>query len=231
MTDAKTELLPLIEKLESAENIDLLVRNGATRHHVSLKKKERRLITTTMRAALSGSAVLKALPVEQSVGAKEFFSIRVKEHTVLINKDDYERLGFPRLTINIGGGRAKNMNYVRIYIKGSRGYLHRLLLNAPKNMLVDHINGDTLDNRICNLRLATPSQNMGNSKSMRGTSKYKGVHWSKKERKWVAGIKNGVHLGYFNDENEAALAYNKAALEHFGEFSRLNIIGGNNERL
>ncbi len=94
-------------------------------------------------------------------------------------------------------------------------------------LFVDHINGDGLDNRRANLRLATPAQNNWNSKSGmgRGASRYKGVQWHKHRKKWVVVIGvNGrkEHIGYFGDEKEAARAYDKAAKERHGEYAVLN---------
>jgi hypothetical protein len=104
--------------------------------------------------------------------------------------------------------------------------MHRFLMNAADDIEVDHINGDGLDNRRQNLRLATRSQNMANQKKKEGTtSRYKGVSWRKVERKWRAYIKcdkQNRHLGYFHSEIEAALAYDRAARELFGKFANLN---------
>ena len=90
---------------------------------------------------------------------------------------------------------------------------------------IDHINGDKSDNRLKNLRDVTHQQNMLNKASQQATSKFKGVHWHKKNKKWRATLWNGtskLHLGMFNCEKEAALAYDQAAKEVFGEFARLN---------
>lgn len=107
-------------------------------------------------------------------------------------------------------------------------YLHKFIINPPKGMEVDHINGNKLDNRRCNLRIATRSQNQINTKKISGcTSKYRGVSWHKSAKKWRAQIQiNGkkIPIGIFIDEIDAALAYNKKAIEYFGEFPRLNII-------
>lgn len=108
-----------------------------------------------------------------------------------------------------------------------RKSMHRLVMGFPKGN-VDHINGNKLDNRLSNLRICNQSQNMANSpKRITNKSGYKGFSWNKKYSKWEAYMtKNYKHifLGYFDDKKEAARAYNKAALEHFGEFSKLNII-------
>lgn len=91
---------------------------------------------------------------------------------------------------------------------------------------VDHINGDTLDNRRSNLRLCTVSGNNHNRmKSKNNTSGYKGVSWLKQNQKWRAYIKvnsKDKHLGCYLDKEDAARAYDKAAKEYFGEFARLN---------
>jgi hypothetical protein len=105
--------------------------------------------------------------------------------------------------------------------------MHRLILNAPKDLQVDHINGDKLDNRRCNLRLCTAVQNRMNVFSYRGTSsEFKGVSWNKRLAKWESHISlNGKrHLGFFTNEQDAAQAYNEAASRQFGEFARLNIL-------
>jgi len=90
-------------------------------------------------------------------------------------------------------------------------FMHRYIIKAPRNMCVDHINHNGLDNRKANLRLATSAQNSRNRKknTTKTTSKYKGVFWSKKRKKWLAQIvlnKKQSYLGLFEDETEAAKA-------------------------
>lgn len=90
---------------------------------------------------------------------------------------------------------------------------------------IDHINGDTLDNRLCNLRQCTQQQNNGNHHRLnrKNTSGHRGVTWRKDKGKWKAFINREnrqVHLGYFMSKDDAIDAYRRAAIEHFGEFAR-----------
>lgn len=104
--------------------------------------------------------------------------------------------------------------------------MHRFLTDCPQGWVVDHYNGDGLDNRRENLRVCTVAQNMANQRLSRANkSGYKGVSWNKEKRKWVAKIKaNGEQkqLGRFHTKEEAATAYNHAAISLFGEYARLN---------
>ena len=105
--------------------------------------------------------------------------------------------------------------------------LHRFIMNVsdPK-IQVDHRDSDGLNNQRENLRLATHVQNQGNArKRANASSKFKGVHWRKRFKKWIAQIQidgKRKHLGYFFSEIEAALAYDAAAREYFGEFCLCN---------
>lgn len=107
--------------------------------------------------------------------------------------------------------------------KSANVYMHRILLNFPSGIEIDHINGDKLDNRRGNLRLATRLQNIGNNGIRRdNTSGVRGVSWMSSLNKWRAYIaKNGkqIHLGIFERKEEAKRAYNLAALQYFGEFA------------
>lgn len=104
--------------------------------------------------------------------------------------------------------------------------MHRLLTKAPTGLEVDHINGNTLDNRRSNLRLATRSQNEWNrNKQSNNTSGFKGVIFS--EGKYKARIrvfKKLYFLGSFEEKEKAALAYNNAAKKYHGEFANLNAV-------
>jgi hypothetical protein len=128
-----------------------------------------------------------------------------------------------------GGGRimyaARNARQPDGTRKNVR--LHRLIMGAPPDMFVDHINGDGLDCRRANLRLATNQQNLANQqRSLNNTSGYKGVTWDRQGRRWRAQIR--VHgrnrcLGLFDTAEKAALAYDEAAIRGFGEFARPNL--------
>ncbi len=107
--------------------------------------------------------------------------------------------------------------------------MHREIMGATPGQEVDHWDGDGLHNWRKNLRYCTHSQNSANRhrKQPCCSSRYKGVTWSKGNRKWRAQIKfhaQHIHLGYFTLEEDAARAYNAAALEHFSEFACLNEI-------
>ncbi len=122
------------------------------------------------------------------------------------------------------GGRAERC--FRTAGKRNTLFMHRVILDAPDGLQVDHINHDGLDNRRSNLRLCTNAQNNMNRTKLEGcSSKYKGVSWHRQKMKWQARITlNGKlkHLGWFSSEEEAARAYDKAAKEHFGDFAKIN---------
>lgn len=104
---------------------------------------------------------------------------------------------------------------------------HRLILGIEDpNLSVDHIDGDGLNNQKSNLRVCSHKQNCRNrKKNLNGSSRFKGVGFHKRDKIYCANIGlNGkrVHLGNFNSEIEAALAYNFAAKHHYGEFAKLN---------
>lgn len=104
--------------------------------------------------------------------------------------------------------------------------LHRLITGAPHGVEVDHINGDGLDNRRCNLRLCNHAENLRNSRrSSANRSGFKGVHWHNASGKWRAQIQClsvRRHLGLFDSISDAVAAYNAAAFEVHGEFARVN---------
>lgn len=113
--------------------------------------------------------------------------------------------GYPAVSLYQGG----DQNNVR---------LHQLIAGP----FSDHANGDRLDNRRRNLRAASASENNANRRSVQGSSsEFKGVTWDKSRNRWMAAI-NSRTLGRFEDETDAARAYDKAAKEVYGRFARLN---------
>jgi hypothetical protein len=148
----------------------------------------------------------------------------IKEHVVLLDNEDFN-------FVSKYSWYASTNPSGQVYFYNKLGRLHRIIMNCPKDMVVDHINGDTLDNRKENLRICTKLQNQYNQKKHKGNmhSKYKGVTFRKelKSKPWEAFIyANRTHkrLGYFAIEAQAAEAYNKAAKELYGQFCKLNDI-------
>lgn len=106
-------------------------------------------------------------------------------------------------------------------------FMHRLILNTPDGVEVDHRNHNGLDNRRFNIRNCAHIENGYNRRSHRGTSRYKGVSWLQSSHKWRAQItQNGKieYLGCFDNEVDAAKKYNAAALKYHGRFACLNVI-------
>ena len=116
--------------------------------------------------------------------------------------------------------RSKQIDNRKKYFR-----MHRELIKVPLGMVIDHINGDSLDNRKENLRACTVSQNAMNAKIKKDTSSnIKGIYFFKNENKYKARITiNGrsKHLGVFQDIKNAISAYNNAAKEYFKKFAKL----------
>lgn len=145
---------------------------------------------------------------------------------VLLDSDDFERISKFKWYINKQRG---NKFRVVAFKKNKQIKLHRYILNiTDSSVQVDHINGNPLDNRKCNLRSCSNQQNSMNRK-IKNPLGYKGVFKEKKnlQKPYRAGItfnRKNISLGYFKTLEEAALAYNEAAKNYFKEFARLNKI-------
>jgi hypothetical protein len=141
--------------------------------------------------------------------------IKVKDLEVLVDEDNWHELSQMSWSISKDG-----------YIVNTKvGRMHRIIMKAKDGELVDHINNIKYNNRRCNLRIASAGLNAHNKiKSKNASSKYFGV--SKSGKKWRSqitckGVKYG--LGSFENEIDAAKAYNKEAIEKYGENANLNI--------
>jgi len=103
--------------------------------------------------------------------------------------------------------------------------MHRRLISVPSPLVIDHINGNGLDNRKANLRPATVAQNAQNAGKRKNRSGYKGVWFAKEKRRWRAAIwhnNSRKYLGCFKSPPEAAKAYDNAAKKYHKEFAVLN---------
>jgi len=125
-------------------------------------------------------------------------------------------------------GTTKPNGYKVAVVDTKMYRIHHLIWvyhHGYKVPLIDHINRNPSDNRIENLRPCTRGQNQGNSTARKG--KYKGVTFCKQTQRWRAQISikhKGIHLGRYDNPEDAASAYNTAAKEYFGEFAYLNEI-------
>jgi hypothetical protein len=119
-----------------------------------------------------------------------------------------------------------NKNYVSGYVKGKRCSMHRYLCGIDSEYKIDHINNIPYDNRRSNLRYVGDSENGHNKTKKKGcSSKYHGVSWEKTGKKWRAYItkdKKRHYLGSYDNEIDAARAYNQQAKIYYGTFAKLN---------
>lgn len=147
-----------------------------------------------------------------------------QDRFAIVDEDDALLLDQWRWYYSKGGYAVRNAR--RETKQRRKIWMHRQIMNAPEDMEVDHINGNTLDNRRINLRLCNHVENVRNQHIARGaTSRYKGVSWDSRSGKWQAQIgfnTRVIYLGRFADEADAAAAYDRAARERFGEFAHLN---------
>lgn len=139
----------------------------------------------------------------------------------LVDDEDYSRVSARRWCVL----RHRGKFYARAS-DTSRIYLHRFILGLTnEDPLVDHKDGNGLNNQKDNLRQATESQNHANSSYSKGSSRYRGVSWHKAQGKWSAKLgkyPNRTYVGSYSNEEDAAHAYDAAAFIRWGEFAYLN---------
>lgn len=146
----------------------------------------------------------------------------------IVDEDDYDWLIESKWCCSMNKSKKPYAAKAIVNSNGRKSMtlLHRLILNAPKGVFVDHINHNTVDNRKQNLRLCDYAGNSRNRIKFNGKSSiYKGVSWNKKSQKWRSSIMANsypIYLGEFESEEVAAITYDEAAIRYHGEFASLN---------
>jgi len=180
-------------------------------------EKSRELVTPDIPAALAQGA--KLIPLSQNKFA-------------IVDAEDYDRLKLYKWCVS----KTRHTNYAIRRTKGKMVngkrakrkaiLMHRFITNAPRHLVVDHINHNGLDNRKANLRLCTRAENSRNRRSLvNKSSRYKGVSYDKERKLFIACIRckgKKYFLGRFKSEIKAAKAYDKKARELFGVYAFLN---------
>ena len=158
---------------------------------------------------LSDSSPIRYIPLTQGKFA-------------IVDAEDYDWLSQYKWC----AAKDRETFYAQRYSNGRIVSMHRVIMRAPKGVICDHRNHNGLDNRKSNLRFCTSAQNQYNKRPKKGcASKYKGVVRRKNYKKWRARIsfkRQRINLGDFDNEMDAAMAYDDKAVELFGEFAYLN---------
>lgn len=144
-----------------------------------------------------------------------------------VDDEDYMELAKARWYADIKGNGVYAKRRVSVDGRSRIVGMHRFLMGYPVGLQVDHINGDTLDNRKSNLRVCTNSENSRNrNKSSSNKSGYKGVYWSKQKNKWSVEVIKDYKKHYggsFDNLKDAVISYNNLSAKLFGEFFRPNV--------
>lgn len=161
----------------------------------------------------------------------ETYCSKLKHGTVVISKESLPLVQNYKWFTKLASSNKKYYVYSH-FIGNKKIMIHRHILNVTDKSLVDHINGDTLDNRISNIRIVNRLQNNVNSKKRKNSKTlYKGVTQRPSGRFgcYISLNNKNFCLGTFDTQEEAALAYNKKAKELFGKYAKLNNVEKNNE--
>lgn len=172
------------------------------------------------------------MPEQIQSEPQAFLCIEVGPEFALIDPRDFEVVSRRKWVLTRGGRNKYAITNLRQADNKRSIAMHRLILGAPDGSIVDHINGNGLDNRRSNLRLCSNRENIRNQRPrVDTTSPFKGV-WFNKNR-WQVAIEQNeerLHLGCFNFEHDAARQYDRAARVLFGAFARTNEQEGLYER-
>jgi len=159
--------------------------------------------------------------------AKEIILTQGK--VAIVDDSDFEYLNQFKWHVNKQGNTYYVIRYKRTSLK-KRVYesMHRLIMKPDKGFVIDHLDGNGLNNQRNNIRICTVSQNsMNRNKTVKNKSGFKGVIWWERNSTWKAEIrlnKKKIYLGYYENIIDAARAYNAAAQKYHGEFANINKI-------
>jgi len=140
-----------------------------------------------------------------------------KNKVAIVDDEDFKYLNYLKWhTLTV-----KDLHYA--VAKSGKLLMHRIIMNPNKGQCVDHINGNSLDNRKSNLRLCSHSENMRNRKQKtKNKSGYKGIYPSgKKWRTYIQIDKKNTYIGTYDNIKDAINAYNEASIKYFGKFANL----------
>jgi hypothetical protein len=191
-------------------------------------------VEVTQKSFEAISALFHLNPASSTVGFF-YFTKMAKEiqltqgKVAIVDDEDFEYLNqFKWHTLKLAGKFYVGRKLTVSKCKRNQIFMHRFIMKPDKGMVIDHLDGNPLNNQKNNLRICTHSENMRNCKiSINNTSGFKGVSFVKKNNTYKSAIKlnkKTIYLGYYIDPIDAARAYNEAAVKYHGEFANLNKI-------
>ena len=202
-------LIATIIRYETSKNMDIQFENGLIRCHVFYQ------------SFLAGEIKCPLL-IEYIDNYAKITNANTKDTWLMDIEDIY--------ILNNNLWHSTDLGYIQRNAHPGWQILHRIIMNAPDDIEIDHIDGDTKNCRKYNMRFATRSENNRNQRLRKDNSSgFKGVHWNKYANKWIAQInvdKKHYCLGRFKTVEEAVNVYNEAAVKYHKEFAKLNITNG-----